>query len=242
MLACRVSPAADTLAPVTPTRIIGTDSLTAESADDRPPLIASTRLAFARGNEPIFGPIDLSLGSGQVAVIEGGNGSGKTTLLRILAGLLEPTAGTIAWRGEVREPWRPIAGDIALLAHQLGLKSDLTPTENLALVVGLSGGRAAMPIRAALAAVGLEGFEDLPIRRQSAGQRKRAALAGLLVTTASLWLLDEPYANLDHDGHDLVDRLIGMQLRRGGAVVMTSHGHFAPVALPFERLTLGGAA
>jgi heme exporter protein A len=205
-------------------------------------LIVAARLAFARGPEPIFGPLDFDVVPAQVLVVEGGNGSGKTTLLRVLAGLLDATGGTLAWRGEVREPWRPAPRDIALLAHQLGMKPDLSPAENLAFAIGLSGGRAAMPLPAALAAVGLEGYEELPTRRLSAGQRKRAALAMLLVAPASIWLLDEPYANLDRDGHELVDRLVGMQIRRGGAVVMTSHGHFAPLALPFERITMGGAA
>lgn len=206
----------------------------------RSPWIHARGLAVARGSEPIFGPLDLAAAPGRLLVVEGGNGSGKTTLLRALAGLLEASAGELAWLGEPRDPWRPAPGEIALLAHQLGLKVDLSPAENLAFAIGLSGGRAAMPVAAALAAVGLEGYEDLPVRRLSAGQRKRAALARLLVVPASVWLLDEPYANLDREGHALVDRLVGAQLRRGGAVVMTSHGHFAPQALPFERIALGG--
>lgn len=205
-----------------------------------PPWIEARGLAFARGPEPIFGPLDFDVVAGRVLVIEGGNGSGKTTLLRVLAGLIEPTAGRLAWQGAPRDPWRPTPGDLVLLAHQLGLKPDLSPAENLSFAMGLGGGRAAMPAAAALAAVGLEGYEDLPVRRLSAGQRKRAALAALLVVPAAVWLLDEPYANLDRDGHQLVDRLIARQLRDGGGVVMTSHGHFAPTALPHARLAIGG--
>lgn len=204
--------------------------------------IRAEGLAFSRGPEPIFGPLDLDLAGGAVLLVEGDNGSGKTTLLRVLAGLLEPSAGRLAWRGAVREPWRPHPGDLALLAHQLGLKPDLSPVENLALTTGLGGAAAAMPVRAALAEVGLEGYEDQPVRSLSAGQRKRVALAGLGVSPKSVWLLDEPYANLDRGGHALVDRLIAAQLERGGAVVMTSHGHFAPRGLACDRISLGGAA
>lgn len=205
-----------------------------------PPWIEARGLAFARGPEPIFGPLDFDVVPAKVLVVEGGNGSGKTTLLRVLAGLLEPTAGRLAWRGAPRDPWRPAPGEVALHAHHLGLKPDLSPAENLSFAIGLGGGRAAMPAAAALAAVGLEGYEDLPVRRLSAGQRKRAALAALLAVPTAIWLLDEPYANLDRGGHALVDRLIARQLRDGGGVVMTSHGHFAPTALPHARLALGG--
>lgn len=205
----------------------------------RPPWIEARGLAFARGSEPIFGPLDLSVQPGMALLIEGGNGSGKTTLLRVLAGLIEPTGGELAWSGERRDPWRPAPGELSLHAHQLGLKPDLTPAENLDFARALGGAPTGLSISAALVAVGLEGYEDLPIRRLSAGQRKRAALAAFLVAQASVWLLDEPYANLDREGHALVEHLVADQLVAGGAVVMTSHGHFAPTAVPHTRLALG---
>jgi heme exporter protein A len=205
----------------------------------RPTWIEARGLAFARGSEPIFGPLDLSVQPGMALLIEGGNGSGKTTLLRVLAGLIEPTGGELAWSGERRDPWRPAPGELSLHAHQLGLKPDLSPAENLDFARALGGAPTGLSISAALVAVGLEGYEDLPIRRLSAGQRKRAALAVLLIARSSVWLLDEPYANLDREGHALVERLVSDQLVAGGAVVMTSHGHFAPTAVPHTRLALG---
>jgi heme exporter protein A len=220
----------------------GTVTVNPDLPDPAAPWIRASRLAFARGPETIFGPIDLAVEGGRVLVVEGGNGSGKTTLLRVLAGLLEPSEGTLCWLGAPREPWRPAPGELALVAHQPGLKPDLSPAEQLAFAVGLSAGRGAMPIASALAAVGLEGYEHLPVRRLSAGQRKRVTLATLLVAPANVWLLDEPYANLDRDGHALVDRLIGLQVRRGGGIVMTSHGHFAPEALPCTRIAIAGCA
>jgi heme exporter protein A len=213
--------------------------LSSTAIASRSPWIEARGLAFARGSEPIFGPLDLSVPPGMALLIEGGNGSGKTTLLRVLAGLIEPTGGELAWSGERRDPWRPAPGELSLHAHQLGLKPDLSPAENLAFARALGGAPTGLSISAALVAVGLEGYEDLPIRRLSAGQRKRAALAVLLIARSSVWLLDEPYANLDREGHALVERLVSDQLVAGGAVVMTSHGHFAPTAVPHTRLALG---
>jgi heme exporter protein A len=207
----------------------------------RAPWIEARGLAFSRGAEPIFGPVDLAVLPGSALLVEGGNGSGKTTLLRVLAGLIEATEGRLSWSGSARDPWRPAPGELALHAHQLGLKPDLSAAENLAFAAALGAARNDVAILAALSNVGLGGYEDLPARRLSAGQRKRAALAGLLVAGASVWLLDEPYANLDHEGHRLVERLVTVQLESGGGVVMTSHGHFAPTGLPHTRLLLGGA-
>lgn len=203
------------------------------------PWIEAQGLAFARGTESIFGPLDLAVLPGSALLVEGGNGSGKTTLLRVLAGLIEASEGELRWTGSARTPWRPMPGEMALHAHQLGLKPDLSAAENLAFAAAFGGARTEVPVATALARVGLAGYEDLPVRRLSAGQRKRAALACLLVTGAAVWLLDEPYANLDPEGHRLVEQLVAGQLKAGGAVVMTSHGHFAPTSLPHTRLLLG---
>jgi heme exporter protein A len=86
--------------------------------------------------------------------------------------------------------------------------------------------------------VGLEGFEHMPVRRLSAGQRKRCALAALLHTANQLWLLDEPYANLDRDGQILVDRLLEAHIARGGAALITSHGLIEPQVSRVRRMRL----
>jgi heme exporter protein A len=207
-----------------------------------PPLLAARGLCFARDGEPIFGPLDLAVAAGTALVVEGANGAGKTTLLRVLAGLLEASEGEIRWQGEALADGRRVPGSIALLGHHLGLKADLSPLENLRFRLALSGLRPGNTPEAALRSVGLEGFEDAPVRTLSAGQRKRTALAALLLAPAALWLLDEPYANLDREGQRVVDRMLEAHCHRGGAAVFTSHGLFTPGLSRTAKLALGGRA
>ncbi|MFA6231926.1 MAG: cytochrome c biogenesis heme-transporting ATPase CcmA [Rhodanobacter sp.] len=186
-------------------------------------LLEAQALSFHRQDEAVFAPLDFQLHAGELALIEGDNGSGKTTLLRMLAGLLHVGAGELRWRGAPLQRDN-CAGDILFLGHQLGLKGDLSPRENLRFVAGLHGSRESMGAASALAAIGLRGYEDEPVRRLSAGQKKRAALARLLLLPASLWLLDEPYANLDRTGIALVNQLLETHTAAGGAALVTSHG------------------
>ncbi|WP_049622551.1 cytochrome c biogenesis heme-transporting ATPase CcmA [Frateuria defendens] len=188
-----------------------------------PPLLEARALSFFRADEPVFGPLDFSLHAGELALVEGDNGSGKTTLLRLLAGLLHVGAGELRWRGE---PWQreACAGETLLLGHQLGLKADLSARENLAVAAGLHGRREGASADGVLAAIGLAGYEDEPVRRLSAGQKKRVALARLRLLPATLWLLDEPYANLDRAGIELVNALLEEHIAQGGAALVTSHG------------------
>lgn len=187
------------------------------------PLLEARSLSFLRSDEAVFGPLDFKLHAGELALVEGDNGSGKTTLLRLLAGLLHVDEGELHWRGK---PWLrdDSAGDVLFLGHQLGLKGDLSPHENLHVAAGLHGRHDGIAVDAVLARVGLRGYEDEPVRRLSAGQKKRAALARLLLLPATLWLLDEPYANLDRTGIELVNQLLREHVTTGGVALVTSHG------------------
>ena len=185
-------------------------------------LLEARGLAFSRQDERIFGPLDFTLARGEIMLVEGDNGSGKTTLLRTLTGLLRA-------EGELRLHGEPLtrttaAGEILMLGHHLGLKTDLSPLENLRFAVGLHGQRRGIDPVTALAATGLAGYEDEPVRRLSAGQKKRTALARLILLPAALWLLDEPYANLDRAGIGLVNRLLERHVYQGGSALVSSHG------------------
>ncbi|MBN8728462.1 MAG: heme ABC exporter ATP-binding protein CcmA [Xanthomonadales bacterium] len=212
---------------------------------ERPPLLEARGLAFARNDEPVFGPLDFALHAGEVVLIEGDNGSGKTTLLRVLSGLLAPGEGEIRLQGEPLT-LAAIAPQVALLSHANGLKPELTTLENLRFAAGLNGVRPGISPPTALAGVGLSGYEDVPTRRLSAGQKKRVALARVLLAPVALWLLDEPYANLDLDGINLVNRLLENHANRGGAALITSHGAYAytsgrPRSIPLNpNAVLGG--
>jgi heme exporter protein A len=187
------------------------------------PLLEARALSFHRQDEPVFAPLDFRLHAGELALVEGDNGSGKTTLLRMLAGLLHRSAGELLWRGEALQRDQ-CASEILFLGHQLGLKADLSPRENLRIAAGLHGAREGLSVASVLADIGLRGYDDEPVRRLSAGQKKRAALARLVLLPARLWLLDEPYANLDRAGIALVNALIERHTDAGGAAMVTSHG------------------
>ena len=209
--------------------------------DETTPLLQARGVAFARNDEAIFGPLDFSLHSGEVVLIEGDNGSGKTSLLKVLSGLLEPTSGDVLLNGEVLTLAR-LSHQVALLGHLLGLKLELTALQNLRFAVGIGGIRAGITPQMALASVGLDGYEDQALRTFSAGQKKRVALARLLLVPAALWLLDEPYANLDRSGIELVNRLLDRHARQGGAALITSHGAYAYTSGTPRRIPLRASA
>lgn len=208
---------------------------------NQPPLLAAHGLQFHRNDELIFGPVDFHVGRGEAVLVHGENGAGKTTLLRVLAGLLRASDGRIEIDGVIADRHK-VAESTALLGHLLGHKGELTAEENLRFSLGIYGQRPGLSPASALAAVGLAGFEDSPARTLSAGQRKRLALARMLSIPARLWLLDEPYANLDLPGIDLVNRLIAHHLHRGGGALVTSHGAYATGAVRTRTLVLRAAA
>ena len=203
------------------------------------PLLDARSLAFARNEDRIFGPLDFQLGPGEALLVLGGNGAGKTTLLRVLAGLLATAEGEV-WMAGRRVDREHLARGSAYLSHLPGHKADLGALENLAFSAALHGGRGE-DLNTALSEVGLAGYEDTPARRLSAGQNKRLALARLRLQSAPLWLLDEPYANLDLDGIALVNRLIMAHTASGGAVLLTTHGAYAAPPVPVRTLTLARA-
>ena len=201
------------------------------------PLLQARGLGFARNDEPVFGPLDFQLAAGEALLVLGGNGAGKTTLLRVLAGLLPADAGEVRLAGKIVDRDHLARGS-AYLGHLPGHKAELATLENLEFARALAGAPPGLDLEQALAEVGLAGYEDSPARRLSAGQNKRLGLARLRLQSAPLWLLDEPYANLDLDGIALVNRLIQGQVARGGAVLLTTHGAYAAPPVPVRTLEL----
>lgn len=183
-----------------------------------------------RGDRHVLRGVSFTLEAGRCALLTGKNGAGKTTLLRAIAGLLDPEGGQVRWRDT---PARTIRDDfhaeLAYLGHEPALKGDLTGHENLRFAVGIRRDVPDAEIRSALARTGAAGFSDRQVRTLSAGQRRRIALAGVLLAQATLWLLDEPTTNLDADGQQLVADLAAEQLARGGLIVAAVH-HSLPLA------------
>ncbi len=181
-------------------------------------------LGCERGDRRLFSALDFQLGAGEVLRVEGANGSGKTTLLRTLCGLRRPDEGEILWDGEPLARVRPeFNAELTYIGHLPGIKVDLTPLENLAVDGALHRTRADADAMAALDAVGLFGFEDLPARTLSAGQRRRVALARLFLMDTRLWVLDEPFTALDVRGVDMLAACIDDHVARGGMVIFTTH-------------------
>jgi len=205
------------------------------------PLLAARGLSFARNEEPVFGPLDFAVNAGEALLVQGGNGSGKTTLLRVLAGLLRADSGRVLIEGHPAVPDLR-ARAVAYLGHLPALKGELSVLENLEFLCGLHGRREGQAIGPALEVVGMSGYEDAPARQLSAGQKKRVTLARMWLSPAPLWLLDEPYANLDLEGINLVNRMISAHLRDGGATLVTTHGAYAAPPVRTRVLQLGGPA
>lgn len=198
-----------------------------------PALLSAHGLECARGDRTLFTDMSFELAAGELLMVQGGNGQGKTSLLRLLTGLSGPVAGEVRWRGEaIAETRETFHAEMVYLAHANGIKEDLTPLENLRFQAGLAG-RAfdADTAEQTLRKLGLARCLDLPARVLSFGQRRRVALAGLLIAGAVLWIMDEPLTGLDVHGVALVESLLREHLQGGGMVVMTTH----------QMLTLDGA-
>ena len=207
-------------------------------------MLTVSQLECRRGDRRLFSDVNFSLAEGRLLHVLGPNGAGKTTLLRSLCGLFQPDGGEIAWHGEdVRKDWEGFRRRILFFGHLNGIKGELNGVENLRVATVLAGRR--MEDEAfwrALAQMGLAGFEDLPVRILSQGQKKRVALARLLLTDARLWILDEPFTALDVEAVALLQQRITDHVQAGGMVVLTTHQE---VPLPedrIQRLVLGGPA
>ncbi|MBI2379397.1 MAG: cytochrome c biogenesis heme-transporting ATPase CcmA [Gammaproteobacteria bacterium] len=186
--------------------------------------LAVDGLACERDERVLFSGLSLSLKPGELLLVEGQNGAGKTSLLRILCGLAEPVEGEVSWNGRAIHSQREdYAAELFYLGHLPGVKLDLSPEENLGFVRSLRNRPSREQILAALKAVGLYGYEDQPARTLSAGQRRRVALAGLCLSDAPLWILDEPFTALDKAGVAWLQDCLSSHLERGGLIVMTTH-------------------
>ena len=181
-------------------------------------------MAAFRGDHLVFADLSFRLEPGGALVLTGRNGSGKTTLLRLVAGLMPRAAGEVLWAGEDALADLPTHGlRLAYLGHQDALKLGLTAMENLALWARVAPSGRAGEIERALAAVGLEDLAHLPTRMLSAGQRRRVAIARLLVSRAVLWLLDEPTTALDSASVAKLGGLAAAHRAAGGMVIAATH-------------------
>lgn len=168
--------------------------------------------------------VHLDAPPGTLWHVRGPNGAGKTSLLRVVAGFLWPEAGQVVWNGHATTALGDEFGaQMACLGHEPALKADLTARENVRYLVGLRRSVDDSEMSAAFARLGIAEHADRPTRMLSAGQKRRAAMVRVLLSGAQLWLLDEPFTNLDVDGVELFAGLLAEHAANGGVVLATTH-------------------
>jgi heme exporter protein A len=201
--------------------------------------LIADHIALERGGRRLFADLSFTIDSAEALIVVGPNGAGKSSLLRALAGFLPLSSGSVSVRGGDAEA--SLGEQAHYLGHADALKGALTAGENLSFWAGVLGGDARRGNwLAALERLGLAHVADFPARALSAGQKRRVALARLLVAPRPIWLLDEPTAALDSASQALFARVMGEYLAGGGLIVAATH---APLGLEGARtLRLGSTA
>ena len=188
-------------------------------------MFSVSNLSCSRGDKRLFSGVSFALQPGQWLHLEGNNGVGKTSLLRLACGLSALEQGEIQWQGQpVSQNSDEFRANLAYLGHQLALKEDLTPLENLRADAAIAGRALSLAdAKSALVQLGLKGREHLPVRVLSQGQKRRTALARFWVSSAKLWILDEPFVALDNAAQNVLSEVINSHLSKQGMVLLTSH-------------------
>jgi heme exporter protein A len=182
------------------------------------------QLYFERNDQCLLRDVNFTVHGGEVLQIAGTNGSGKTTLLRLLCGLLTPTSGTIQWCDQsINHSRAEYLSELIYCGHQAAVKNELTVYENLILFSALTKAPQKNSIEQALITVGLIEQQNHLAQILSAGQRRRLALAKLLLFKTKLWVLDEPFTALDQAGVALVESLLEQHVAQQGLAIITSH-------------------
>lgn len=189
-------------------------------------LLQLVNLASERDDRVLFANVTASFAAGDLVQILGPNGAGKTTLLRMIAGLIPVTHGQVLYKGQdVRSNSWAFAQDSIYLGHLTAVKKSLTPEENLQWFAAQQA--SCMSPRDALRKVGLKGYEFTPCDQLSAGQYRRVALARLVMSEASIWILDEPFTAIDKSGVQMLESLLAEHQATGGLCLLTSHQDLA---------------
>lgn len=198
--------------------------------------LAGSDVTCIRGGREVFAALNFAVDAGEALAVTGRNGAGKSSLLRLIAGLLLPAGGSIRLQG--REVDRPLAEQCHFLGHRDGLKPSLTVKENLEFWRHFLGGERGLSTEQSLDASDIADLADLPASYLSAGQRRRLALARLVVTRRPIWLLDEPTSTLDAHAQALLAGLMTRHLQTGGLIVAATHD---TLGISARELRIGGA-
>ena len=188
----------------------------------------------------LFDELSFSVDSGHILEIAGANGSGKTSLMRILCGLREADSGAVSWMGkDIHEHDHHYRNDLAYIGYESGIKPDLTTLENLNFSASLLSEKCPLTAEQALAEVGLDKYAWTLCSRLSTGQKRRIALARLLLTNARVWVLDEPLTGLDKAVKQLIGNMLVRHAAQGGVVILTTHEPIELTNASVQQLWLG---
>ncbi len=192
-------------------------------------LLSIRQLSCARQQQTLFANLTLQLAPGDLLIVEGPNGSGKSSLLRILAGLASPSGGDMYWHGVSTTSQRQaFHADMHYVGHANGIKSGLSVTENLRLMQHLAGINPDENNDGILTSLQLQHHRHTLACHLSAGQRRRLALARLLLLRKKLWILDEPLTALDMDTQTFFIDQLQHHLQSGGMAIISTH-HIIPL-------------
>ena len=199
--------------------------------------LSITNLALSRGDRPLFAQFSLTVSAGEPVALTGANGAGKTSLLRAIAGFIRPDAGEIGFTGAdgALEAEEARGRDLHLLGHLDGLKSGRSAWEELLFQVHWTGGTDA-GAEAACEALDLGRLRALEVRKLSAGQRRRVALARLIASPRTLWLLDEPLTPLDAAWRARFGEIMAAHVAGGGMIIAAVHD---PLPIPARAVAVG---
>lgn len=204
-------------------------------------LLNADALELWRGDRCLFKELSFAVSEGRVLHVSGSNGSGKTSLLRVLSGLSHPEQGAVRWRGtDIRRCRQDYQGNLAWLGHQNGFNAELTAFENLKFSVGLRRRVSDSELGPVVDRVGLSAAIGLPCRALSAGQKRRLAMAGIMLSGTRLWMLDEPFTNLDRDGIALIGELLNEHCQAGGSAIVAAHQDSGVAMNLVTQLEMGG--
>ena len=202
------------------------------------------KLQCQRGEKELFSGLSFALKNKQLMRIEGQNGTGKTTLLRTLCGLYQPDDGDVLWNNTpIKKLAEEFLKDLFYLGHHNAIKADLSALENLRINTALAGENYTEDILLqALDDIGLFGSEYKPTAHLSQGQKRRVALAGLLLSKAKLWILDEPFVALDGFAVKLLQDVIAKHVENDGMVILTTHQEVPLISGEILRINLDQGA